>query len=187
MTLRIIGNRTLKTLPGETTRPTAARVREALFNVWQGEIEGCSWLDLCAGSGAMGAEALGRGAAVVVGVEQWGKACGVIEANWGKIADGGQQFRVIRGKLPTILAKLAEERFDRIYFDPPYASDCYEPTLRAIGQYPLLKPTGAIAVEHDKSRSIAAIPGLHLHRVKTYGNTALSFYHLATNPLNSAE
>ncbi|MGA1284959.1 MAG: 16S rRNA (guanine(966)-N(2))-methyltransferase RsmD [Prochlorothrix sp.] len=176
MTLRIIGNRSLKTLPGEMTRPTAARVREALFNIWQGEIAGCRWLDLCAGSGAMGAEALGRGAAVVVGIEQSGKACGVIEENWRKVAELGQEFKVIRGKLPEMLPKLAGQCFDRIYFDPPYASDCYEPTLAAIVQHRLLSPEGAIAVERDSRRSIADTPGLVLERVKTYGNTAISFY-----------
>ncbi|HEY9736425.1 MAG TPA: RsmD family RNA methyltransferase, partial [Trichocoleus sp.] len=67
MSLRIYGNRTIKTLPGEATRPTASRVREALFNIWQGRVDGCRWLDVCAGSGAMGAEALCRGAAEVVG------------------------------------------------------------------------------------------------------------------------
>ena len=54
--MRIYGNRQLKTLPGQATRPTSARVREALFNIWQGEITGCCWLDLCAGNGSMGAE-----------------------------------------------------------------------------------------------------------------------------------
>ncbi|MEB3274921.1 MAG: 16S rRNA (guanine(966)-N(2))-methyltransferase RsmD [Prochlorothrix sp.] len=181
MTLRIIGNRTLKTLPGETTRPTAARVREALFNIWQGDVEGCRWLDLCAGSGAMGAEALGRGAAAVVGVEQWGKACGVIAENWRKVAQPGQEFRVIRGTVPGVLGKLAGEGFDRIYFDPPYASDCYEPTLAAIVQYQLLRGEGVLAVEQDRGRSMDEVPGLVLLRVKNYGKTAIAFY-CATDP-----
>ncbi|MFM6278371.1 MAG: RsmD family RNA methyltransferase, partial [Dolichospermum sp.] len=78
MSLRIYGNRLIKTLPGENTRPTSARVREALFNIWQGRITGCRWLDLCAGSGAMGAEALCREASVVIGIEQPSLACGII-------------------------------------------------------------------------------------------------------------
>ncbi len=61
MSLRIYGNRQLKTLMGQATRPTPSLVREALFNIWQGTIVGCRWLDLCTGSGAMGAEALCRG------------------------------------------------------------------------------------------------------------------------------
>jgi 16S rRNA (guanine(966)-N(2))-methyltransferase RsmD len=55
--MRIYGNRQLKTLPGQDTRPTVARVREAVFNIWQGTIADCRWLDLCAGTGSMGAEA----------------------------------------------------------------------------------------------------------------------------------
>ena len=55
MSIRIYGNRLIKTLPGDATRPTPAKVREALFNSWQGRISGSRWLDLCAGSGAMGA------------------------------------------------------------------------------------------------------------------------------------
>ncbi|MER3475705.1 MAG: 16S rRNA (guanine(966)-N(2))-methyltransferase RsmD, partial [Leptolyngbya sp. ERB_1_2] len=70
MSLRIYGNRSLKTLPGQETRPTLARVREAVFNIWQGSIEQCRWLDLCTGSGSMGAEALCRGASIVIGIEQ---------------------------------------------------------------------------------------------------------------------
>ena len=74
MAIRIYGNRPIKTLPGQATRPTPAKVREALFNSWQGRVNGSRWLDLCAGSGAMGAEALCRGASLVVGIEQAGAA-----------------------------------------------------------------------------------------------------------------
>jgi len=56
--MRIYGNRPIKTLAGQLTRPTTARVREALFNIWQQKLSGCRWLDLCAGNGSMGAEAL---------------------------------------------------------------------------------------------------------------------------------
>ena len=69
--MRIYGNRQLKTVPGQRTRPTSARVREALFNILaRSRITGCRWLDLCAGNGSMGAEALCRGASKVVGIEQ---------------------------------------------------------------------------------------------------------------------
>ena len=100
--MRIYGNRELKTLPGQLTRPTAAKVRTALFNIWR-DIEGCSWLDLCAGNGSMGAEALGRGAKKVVGIEQSGKACAVIQRNWQKVAQSSQSFTVIRGHVLTQL------------------------------------------------------------------------------------
>ena len=82
MSLRIYGNRLIKTLPGQDTRPTSARVREVVFNIWLEKITGCRWLDLCAGSGSMGAEALCRGASSVFAIEQCPRACGIIKQNW---------------------------------------------------------------------------------------------------------
>ncbi len=177
MSIRIYGNRELKTLPGQATRPTLARVREALFNIWQGSIEGCRWLDLCAGSGSMGAEALCRGAIYVVGIEQAGKACGIIQENWQKVAKPEQSFKLLRGDVIQKLKTLAGEEFDRIYFDPPYASELYQPVLEAIAQYQLLSSTGELAVEHDPDRNLPeTILSLEICRQKIYGNTALTFY-----------
>ncbi|OKH18254.1 16S rRNA (guanine(966)-N(2))-methyltransferase RsmD [Hydrococcus rivularis NIES-593] len=175
--MRIYGNRQLKTLPGQLTRPTAARVREALFNIWQGKIANCRWLDLCAGNGSMGAEALCRGAREVVGIEKSPQACAIIKQNWQQVATPQQTFRVIRGDVVTRLKNLAGEKFDRIYFDPPYESQLYQPVLEAIAQYQFLDEEGEIAVEHDpKSWKAIEIPGLKICREKVYGNTALTFY-----------
>ena len=177
MPLRIYGNRTLKTLPGQATRPTPARVREALFNIWQGQISGCRWLDLCAGSGAMGAEALCRGAAEVIGIEQSSKACSVIRQNWRQVAKPDQSFQILRGNVVTKLRDLAGQTFDRIYFDPPYAGELYEPVLTAIAQLQLLAPDGELAVEHQPDLwQPQAFPGLECYRQKVYGNTAIAFY-----------
>lgn len=183
MSLRIYGNRSLKTLPGQATRPTPARVREALFNIWQGDIEGCRWLDLCTGSGAMGAEALCRGAAHVIGIEQSSQACAVIQYNWQQVADESQHFQVLRGDVLKRSLQLTGQQFDRIYFDPPYSSELYEPMLNRVAQHSLLAPAGEMAIEHSPTRYsettmqqlIAAIPQLQLIRYKTYGNTALAF------------
>jgi len=177
MSLRIYGNRLLKTLPGQDTRPTLARVREALFNIWQGHIEGCRWLDLCAGSGSMGAEALCRGAAYVVGVERSPRASSILQANWQQVVAPGQQFRVVRGDVQQRLSVLKGEQFDRIYFDPPYDSGLYEPVLRAIAELQLLAPDGELAVEHSPKSPPAVVPDeLSICRQKVYGNTALTFY-----------
>lgn len=174
--MRIYGNRLLKTLPGRETRPTTARVREALFNIWQGSIQNCRWLDLCAGNGSMGAEALCRGAATVVGIEQSGKACHIIRQNWEKVATPEQEFRLLRGDVRSVLPSLAGEEFDRIYFDPPYASGLYEPVLEAIARYHLLAPAGELAIEHDSQWSAIATFPLTISRQKRYGNTNLTFY-----------
>lgn len=178
MSLRIYGNRQLKTLPGQETRPTPARVREAIFNIWQGSISGCRWLDLCSGSGSMAAEALCRGAALVVGIEQSSRACRVIEQNWQQVAQSEQEFQLVRGDVVQRLKTLAGQQFDHIYFDPPYASDLYQPVLDAIAQYQLLAPSGEMAVEHNPSLwSVEPIASLEICREKVYGNTAVTFYH----------
>ncbi|QYO62160.1 16S rRNA (guanine(966)-N(2))-methyltransferase RsmD [Leptolyngbya sp. 7M] len=146
-------------------------------NIWQGTIPGCRWLDLCTGTGAMAAEALSRGAALVVGIEQSAKACRVIQQNWQQIAKPDQTVQLIRGNLVQKLPALAGHQFDRIYFDPPYASNLYEPVLEAIARYQLLADGGELAAEHSPARSMPEMVGnLNLQRQKIYGNTALSFY-----------
>jgi len=176
MALRIYGNRQLKTLPGQATRPTAGRVREALFNIWQGSISGCHWLDLCAGNGVMGAEALCRGAAAVTGIEAAGVACRTIQHNWQQVARPEQTFTVIRGDVLTRLPKLAGQTFRHIYFDPPYDAGLYDSVLAAIAHYHPLTPDGELAVEHDHQWTAIALPSLTLRTQKHYGRTWLSFY-----------
>lgn len=181
MSLRIYGNRLLKTLPGLETRPTPARVREAVFNIWQGTIAGSRWLDLCTGTGAMGAEALCRGAKTVVGIEQSGKACAVIQQNWQQVTSAEQTFQVIRGDILQRLPSLAGQQFDHIYFDPPYASELYQPVLEIIAQHWLLAADGELASEHSPDREMPkSVASLVLQRSKIYGNTALSFYRSLT-------
>jgi len=177
MSLRIYGKRPIKTLPGKETRPTSARVREAVFNIWQGEIVGCRWLDLCAGSGSMGAEALCRGASLVVGIEQSSRACAIIQQNWQQLANNEQKWQLLRGDVIQQLKTLSGKQFDRIYFDPPYASGLYQPVLEAIADYNLLDTKGEIAVEHNPQGWIPpVIPDWEICRQKVYGNTALTFY-----------
>lgn len=176
MSLRIYGNRQLKTLPGRETRPTSARVREAVFNIWQGTIEGCRWLDVCAGTGSMGAEALCRGASLVVGIEKSNRACTIIQQNWQQVATAEQECLVLRGDVVQMLPKLSGQ-FDRIYFDPPYASGLYQTVLEAIAHSGLLDPNGEIAVEHNpQDWTPPVIPSWEICREKVYGNTALTFY-----------
>jgi 16S rRNA (guanine(966)-N(2))-methyltransferase RsmD len=175
--MRIYGNRLLKTLPGQNTRPTLAKVREALFNIWQGRIRGCHWLDLCAGNGSMGAEALCRGASLVVAIEQSPRCCQIIRENWQGIAQETQGLRIMRGDVTARLKSLAGEKFDLVYFDPPYESSLYEPVLQAIVSYNLLSNDGEIAVEHNpKIWQAKSISALEICREKNYGNTTLTFY-----------
>lgn len=177
--MRIYGNRQIKTLPGQMTRPTTGKVREALFNIWQQRIVDCRWLDICAGNGTMAAEALCRGAAVVVGIEKDNRACRVIRENWQQVAQPPQEFQVLRGDAIARLQKLAGQSFDCIYFDPPYHSNLYYPVLRAIATLNLLSPQGEIAVEHDASFDNSTVSDWVLVRHKQYGNTEVSFFQLS--------
>ncbi|XLQ10881.1 MAG: 16S rRNA (guanine(966)-N(2))-methyltransferase RsmD [cyanobacterium endosymbiont of Epithemia adnata isolate EadnSB Bon19] len=175
--MRIYGNRLLTTLPGQLIRPTSAKVREALFNMWQGSIVECRWLDLCAGNGSMGAEALSRGAREVIGIESYGKACKIIKQNWQKFATTNQTFKVIKGDVLKILKTLEGQQFHYIYFDPPYTSMLYQPVLETIAAHKLLKKGGEIAVEHNpKLWQAMTINGLEIHQKKYYGNSAITLY-----------
>ena len=181
--VRIYGNRPIKTLPGLKTRPTTARVREAVFNRWQHHLKDCCWLDICAGSGSMGAEALCRQAAVVYGIDQSGAACQIIRQNWQLLASPEQHFHILRGDGVKKLAKLQGQAFDLIYFDPPYDSGLYGAILDAISTYQLLKPTGEMAVEHRPKLVFLSMPSaLHVCHTRTYGNTALTFFRPQSSP-----
>jgi 16S rRNA G966 N2-methylase RsmD len=84
---------------------------------------------------------------------------------------------VLRGDVMQWLPKLAGQQFDRIYFDPPYASQVYQPGLEAIASYQLLDADGEIAIEHSlQNHTPLVIPGLEICRQKIYGNTAITFY-----------
>lgn len=177
MPVRIYGNREIKTLPGEATRPTSSRVREALFNIWQGRVLGCRWLDLCAGSGAMGAEALCRGAAAVVGIEKSGAACRIVQQNWQKVARPEQRFQVVQGDVVRQMKQLAEpgSAFDCVYFDPPYAGELYGPVIAQLAGY--LSDRAEAAIEYSEAHwQPHDLPGnLEIVKAKRYGSTSLLF------------
>jgi 16S rRNA (guanine966-N2)-methyltransferase len=133
-------------------------------------------LDICTGSGAMGAEALCRGAAAVIGIEQMGAACAVIQANWQQLAQPHQRHQLLRGDVRKMLKTLAGEQFDRIYFDPPYDGDLYRAVLGAIVDHGLLAPRGELAVEHRPGQLAELVPaGLSVIREKRYGTSAVTF------------
>lgn len=175
MSLRIYGNRLLRTPQGLTVRPTAGRVREAVFGRWL-EVEGCRWLDLCAGAGTMGAEALARGARSALGIEQSRATAQIAAANWQKVAPGRGDIWTV--DVRTGLARLANTgQFDFIYFDPPYQSGLYLPVLEAIDRHGLLAPTGEMAAEHAWDAPVEPPrPGLVCVDQQVYGRTAISYY-----------
>jgi len=179
MSIRIKGDRAIKTPTGLATRPTPSKVRAAVFNILQSRIYGATWLDICAGSGAMGAEALVRGANQVVGIELSAIASRIVKENWQKIAKSEQVVQVIKGDAVKILPKLQPKFFDLVYFDPPYQSDLYQPVLQALP--PLLTDDAIVIAECDRLRPLPDVIGdLVCRDHRQYGQTALSFYRLSS-------
>src|ERR671932_432605 len=118
--------RNLRSPPSLQTRPTSDRLRETLFNVLAPRIEGARFLDLCAGSGAVGIEALSRGASHVTFVDRSRKTCGLIEANLDLLGVPEEQTEVVLSEAADYLrraaARAAQGPYDIAYFDPPYAT-----------------------------------------------------------------
>ena len=179
---RIIGGagrgRRLKTAAGDATRPTGARVRQSLFDILAPRIPGCRFLDAFAGSGGIGLEALSRGAARVVLVDQSAAAVAAARANAAALAAAGGQVQVFRQEASTALAALADEgrQFDVVYLDPPYVSDLYEPLIALVGER-LLAEGGVVVAEHFHKRALPErIGALVRTRQKRIGDHGLSFY-----------
>ena len=170
-------SRPLKSLRGTDVRPTSDRLRETLFNVLcagnRGALGGRVWLDLFAGTGAVGIEALSRGAGGVIFVESSRKAAGLIETNLHSlgIRDGFQ-----------VIAKLehAGAVADFVFLDPPYRmKDVYTRTLQMLSGAPLLNSSSVVMAEHERKFD----PGPQFGRLQRYrkleqGDAALSFYRL---------
>lgn len=163
---------------GDKTRPTSDRVREALFSILF-DVEGFAVLDLYAGTGALGIEALSRGAANALFVENARDAVAAIEKNFASLSLDQHHARLWTMKVDRALEKLKKERrrFDLIFADPPYAdADRVLPELLADADA-LLSERGIAVLEHaSKSEPPAAPRGLVLTRTKRYGETSLAFY-----------
>jgi 16S rRNA (guanine(966)-N(2))-methyltransferase RsmD len=170
--------RRLKTPSGLETRPTGARVRQTLFDILAPRLPGCRFLDAFAGSGAVGLEALSRGAASVILVEQAGAAAAAARENVRAMAGVGD-VQVFRQDARVALPALAEQgrRFDVVFLDPPYAGDLYERSLETIVAAGLLAPGGVAVAQHFHKRPLPERIG-SLVRVRSVrvGDHLLSFY-----------
>ena len=176
--------RKLKSPPSLETRPTSDRLRETLFNIIAPRIEGARFLDLCAGSGAVGIEAISRGAAEVTFVDSSRKMGQLIDANLDLCRVQKDQAQVLIAKAAEFLRrrlKRPEEPWSLIYFDPPYEED-YLPTLQLFGRNAneLLDRDGLLIVEHHHKNDLSDLVGsLRRFRVVKQGESALSFYERA--------
>ncbi len=170
--------RRLKSVHGDATRPTGARVRQSLFDMLAAEIPGCRFLDAFAGSGGVGLEALSRGAAKVVLVDKSAAAVEAARANASALAAAGGEALVFRQDARTALPAFADQgqQFDVVFLDPPYASELYLPLLELAGDR-LLAEGGVAVAEHFHKRELPErIGALARTRVARVGDHRLSFY-----------
>lgn len=165
----------LKTPDGLSTRPTADRVKEALFSIIQFDIPGAKVLDLFGGSGQLGIEALSRGAKSAVFVDHSPVACKLIEENL-KRTKLQEQGRVVRSDYMSFL-KNSREKFDIILLDPPYAEKFLENALNFITEIDILQTNGIIVAERPVEKELLLnFSGYSRSRDYKYGSTLLAVY-----------
>lgn len=176
-------SRALHSLRGMDIRPTADRLRETLFDVLcagnPAALENTVWLDLFAGTGAVGIEALSRGAAMVCLVDSSAKASELIRQNVESLAIGSG-FQIMKLDALRAIERLEKQGLavDYIFVDPPYRfEDLYSQSLYALAQSTLLKPGGLVIAEHQKRFDPGEKFGaLKRYRLLEQGDAALSFY-----------
>jgi 16S rRNA (guanine966-N2)-methyltransferase len=176
MSLRLSGGRRLQSPPGSAARPTPSRVRLALMNILARQLPGCRWLDLCSGSGVMACEALQRGAAVVVAVDQDRRNAAVARTNLEAVQTGLGSQAAVRVDCRDVcrwLEQTGESPFHLIYADPPYASGLHGAIAAAVAEGGWLRPEGTLILE-CASQALPTLPaGWRLHDQRRYGTTAL--------------
>ena len=165
----------LKTLEGLATRPTSDRVKEAIFNIIQFDIEGRRVLDLFGGSGQLAIEALSRGAEYAVLVDQSAEAVKVIKDNLKKVKFD-QKASVFQMDYLRYLST-AREKFDIIFLDPPYAEKSLENALQKISEIDILSDGGIIICERPiEKEELPEISNLMRSRDYQYGKILITLY-----------
>ena len=159
----------LKVPEGEGTRPTTDRIKETLFNILQGDIPGCVFVDLFAGSGGVGIEALSRGAKYAWFVENNREAISCISSNlsFTKLAD---KATLLKGDVFTTLSLIREKEVDIIFIDPPYQAGYEDMLFKALHQMPYVTENTLLILEaqHYKELDFLKDTGFQIVREKNY-------------------
>ena len=172
--------RPIRTPPGEATRPTSDRARQAVFNIlehapWSDGIGGRRALDLFAGSGAMGLEALSRGAQSCLFVEQAEPACAAIRANI-EAFRLGERARLLKRDATKLGERPGHEPpFGLAFLDPPYRSGLGERALAAVAEGGWLAPDALVVLERGAAEAPAAVQGFTLLDERRYGAARVAF------------
>lgn len=167
---------TLITPQGLSTRPTTDRIKESLFNIINFDLQDCKFLDLFSGSGAIGIEALSRGAKKAVFIEQNPDAIHCIKENLAK-TNLSENASVLHGDVISWLQTLGdkEEKFGIIFMDPPYEAGIVQQSLQVIKDSNLLEPHGYVIVERGSGDFKVDIPGYCITKEKVYKTTTMTF------------
>lgn len=169
--------RTLKSVPGLSTRPTADRIRESLFNILGTKPQGARVLDLFAGTGALGIEAISRNAELAVFVENAPRALSILKENLQRF-DLLQRSRILRWDITKNLncLKVYPRTFDLVFMDPPYSRHLIMPTLDHLRESGSLGPDALVIAEHSPAERIEEKEvGLSRIDERRYGRTQLTF------------
>jgi 16S rRNA (guanine966-N2)-methyltransferase len=171
------GGRRLADPPGAGVRPTSDRVREARFSAL-GDVSGLRVLDLFAGTGALGIEALSRGATCVVFVDQARASVGVLRRNLRELGldTEPETALVVRADTSAAIRRMgrAGERFDLVFLDPPYDSEQAQPALEALMEADLVDADGEVVLEASRRHSLPSVAGLALLEERRYGDTLIA-------------
>jgi 16S rRNA (guanine(966)-N(2))-methyltransferase RsmD len=168
----------LVTPRGHRTRPTADQVRIALMDSLMPYLPGARFLDLFAGAGGVGLEALSRGATRAVFVESDPSAFDALRRNIGALRLA-RQTRVVRGDVGRMLAMLAGqgERFEVVFLDPPYGAGLVDTTLARLGDGTVIEPSAIVIAQHFTKQPPAEAAGvLRAFRARRFGETTLTFF-----------
>lgn len=171
--------RLLKSPAGQRTRPTSDRLRETLFNILNRSLDESSrFLDLCAGTGAVGIEAISRGAAHSTFVDKSRRACALIEENLDRLGIPESATEIVCAAAESFVAREGAGVWDLIYYDPPYAAD-YLRVIHAVGMLrpEILAPGGIFIAEHHTKHELPdRLGGLRRWRIVRQGESSLSFF-----------
>ena len=169
----------LKAPDGMDTRPTADRVKESLFNMLNPDLYGCAFLDLFSGSGAIGIEALSRGAQRAVLVDASMECAGIIKQNL-EVTKLGENAEIINEDVYAAIERLGRrgDKFDIIFMDPPYSAGYYVPVMEAIKKADILAAEGYIVAESAKGVDFTAAEGFKIFKERKCGPAVMNFLNL---------
>ncbi|WP_457679234.1 16S rRNA (guanine(966)-N(2))-methyltransferase RsmD [Thermovibrio sp.] len=183
--MRVVGGkyrgRRIKSMPKrqdtKLLRPTTDRVKESVFSILNNYLEGVNFLDLFAGTGAVGIEALSRGARKVVFVENDKRFCNLIRENLKSLGLPKEKYEIICGDFVDALKKLGKrgEVFDFIYADPPYEKGYYTKVVNLVRKFNLLDRDGLLILEEPKKNQFIPQDDKWLVEKRNYGTTTVSF------------